>query len=180
MLVTPCERHRNAVCRCEVGYYRSYIDSDAYECVKCRRCDPTEKESQKCESSSKRRAARRFFIRSVEKQMKFHCCSPLRAGTPEQNTVCQCEDNYYRHNKKCEPCSKCVDLFTRDSDGCTTNREVSIDETYSRVSLFPFLFLWPTKEKLGYIHTSQALPHIRFERHRNIFVGEIFFFFFII
>lgn len=53
VLVTPCERHRDAVCRCEDGYYRSSIDSKTYECLKCRRCDATEKESQKCECSPK-------------------------------------------------------------------------------------------------------------------------------
>lgn len=52
VLVSPCERHRNAVCRCEDGYYRSNIDSETYECLKCRRCGPNEKESQKCESGS--------------------------------------------------------------------------------------------------------------------------------
>lgn len=52
VLVSPCERHRNAVCRCEDGYYRSNIDSGTYECLKCRRCGPNEKEGQKCESGS--------------------------------------------------------------------------------------------------------------------------------
>lgn len=52
VLVTPCKRDQNTVCQCEDGYYRSYIDSGTYECVRCRRCDPTEKESQKCESST--------------------------------------------------------------------------------------------------------------------------------
>uniref|UniRef100_UPI0037E877BD tumor necrosis factor receptor superfamily member 1A n=1 Tax=Semicossyphus pulcher TaxID=241346 RepID=UPI0037E877BD len=46
--VLPCERHRNTVCRCEDSYYRSYIDSETYECLKCAQCRPGETEKQTC------------------------------------------------------------------------------------------------------------------------------------
>ncbi|XP_070692066.1 tumor necrosis factor receptor superfamily member 1A [Pempheris klunzingeri] len=46
--VSKCEKHRNTICRCEPGYYRSYIDSETYECLKCTPCGPDEKEKQKC------------------------------------------------------------------------------------------------------------------------------------
>lgn len=48
MVVTPCKSNQNTVCRCEKGYYRSNIDSQNYQCLKCRRCDHPEKESQEC------------------------------------------------------------------------------------------------------------------------------------
>lgn len=66
--VTPCERHRNIVCQCEDGYYRFYINSETYECLKCKRCDPNQKESQRCESTNKRKSVKR----SDEKQI--NCC----------------------------------------------------------------------------------------------------------
>lgn len=50
--VTKCDRTRNTVCRCQDGYYKSNIDSEAYECLKCKACELNEKEIQKCEPSN--------------------------------------------------------------------------------------------------------------------------------
>lgn len=143
VLVTQCQRDQNAVCRCKDGYYRFNIDSEAYQCLKCKRCDPNQKESQRCESDDERKSVKW----SAAKQINF-CLFSLKCyyhhllctGTPEKNTVC--EDDY-KNNKRCEPCSQCIHTFTWDSDGCTKwlDGEVShLDETYSRpsfASLFP-------------------------------------------
>ncbi|XP_074540343.1 tumor necrosis factor receptor superfamily member 1A [Halichoeres trimaculatus] len=50
--VSPCERHRNTICRCKDGYYKSYIDSETYECRKCTKCGTDEKEQDKCTPES--------------------------------------------------------------------------------------------------------------------------------
>lgn len=52
MMVTPCESTRNTVCRCEDGYYKYNIDSEAYECRACKSCELNEKEIQKCEPNN--------------------------------------------------------------------------------------------------------------------------------
>ncbi|XP_024123616.1 tumor necrosis factor receptor superfamily member 1A [Oryzias melastigma] len=46
--VSPCRRDKNAECACEDGYYKSKIDSEAFECLKCSQCSPDEKEKQTC------------------------------------------------------------------------------------------------------------------------------------
>ncbi|XP_073340963.1 tumor necrosis factor receptor superfamily member 1A isoform X2 [Pagrus major] len=43
-----CGRRQNTICRCKDGYYKYVIDSDTYDCRKCRPCGPDEKEIQKC------------------------------------------------------------------------------------------------------------------------------------
>lgn len=167
VLVAPCQSHRNAVCRCEDGYYRSYIDSETYECVKCRRCDPTEKESQKCESSNERSAARRLSVGCVDQQMKCDCGSLLRTGSPEKNTVCQCEDNYYRHNNKCEPCSKCVDLFM------SMGKFVFRMKPTAECHLFHFCSLGKQKRSWG-VYTRLRLCHTLYLKDASMLFGEIF------
>ncbi|XP_039973523.1 tumor necrosis factor receptor superfamily member 1A isoform X2 [Xiphias gladius] len=46
--VSPCERNKNTICQCKEGYYKSHIDSETYECLKCTQCGPDEKEKQNC------------------------------------------------------------------------------------------------------------------------------------
>ncbi|KAM9723885.1 tumor necrosis factor receptor superfamily member 1A isoform 1-T1 [Menidia menidia] len=46
--VTKCKRDQNAICRCEDGYYKDYIDTETYQCLKCTKCGPNEKEIQTC------------------------------------------------------------------------------------------------------------------------------------
>ncbi|XP_034553198.1 tumor necrosis factor receptor superfamily member 1A isoform X2 [Notolabrus celidotus] len=46
--VSPCERHRNAVCGCKDGFYKSLINADTFQCLKCRQCKTTEKVQQTC------------------------------------------------------------------------------------------------------------------------------------
>ncbi|XP_062255996.1 tumor necrosis factor receptor superfamily member 1A [Platichthys flesus] len=43
-----CARDQNTSCQCNDGYYRSYIDSETYECLKCAPCGPGETETQNC------------------------------------------------------------------------------------------------------------------------------------
>lgn len=48
-MVSACEKSRNTVCRCRAGFYKFNIDSEAYECLRCKSCELNEKEIQKCE-----------------------------------------------------------------------------------------------------------------------------------
>lgn len=52
---TKCTRDTNTVCRCNDGFYRSYIDSVTYECIKCTACQANEKKIQNCSSDSNTR-----------------------------------------------------------------------------------------------------------------------------
>ncbi|XP_070768607.1 tumor necrosis factor receptor superfamily member 1A [Enoplosus armatus] len=45
---SPCERHKNTICRCVDGYYKHNIDSETYECRRCSPCRPDEKVKQTC------------------------------------------------------------------------------------------------------------------------------------
>uniref|UniRef100_A0A3Q3ERP2 Tumor necrosis factor receptor superfamily member 6 n=1 Tax=Labrus bergylta TaxID=56723 RepID=A0A3Q3ERP2_9LABR len=47
---SPCDTKHNTVCRCEDGYYKSIIDSENSECIRCSRCGQNKREKQKCES----------------------------------------------------------------------------------------------------------------------------------
>ncbi|KAM6936736.1 tumor necrosis factor receptor superfamily member 1A [Lycodopsis pacificus] len=49
-MVTPCQKHKDTVCRCLAGLYKSYIDSKTYECRSCSKCKENEKEKQTCTS----------------------------------------------------------------------------------------------------------------------------------
>lgn len=49
---TKCTRDTNTVCRCNDGFYRSYIDSVTYECIKCTACQANEKKIQNCKTNS--------------------------------------------------------------------------------------------------------------------------------
>lgn len=50
VLVTPCQRQQDTVCRCQEGYYKSHINSETYQCLKCTACAPNEKKRKTCES----------------------------------------------------------------------------------------------------------------------------------
>lgn len=50
IMVSKCEPHRNTICRCEKGYYKKVIDSETYECLKCKQCKPDENLKQPCKS----------------------------------------------------------------------------------------------------------------------------------
>ncbi|XP_042345324.1 tumor necrosis factor receptor superfamily member 1A [Plectropomus leopardus] len=47
---SPCERDRNAICRCEEGFYKSVIDSETFQCLRCKQCRKDEKLKQSCSS----------------------------------------------------------------------------------------------------------------------------------
>ncbi|KAI3361136.1 hypothetical protein L3Q82_013339 [Scortum barcoo] len=46
--VSPCEKHKNTICRCKDGYYKSHIDSGTYQCLRCAKCKSDETEKQTC------------------------------------------------------------------------------------------------------------------------------------
>uniref|UniRef100_A0A3Q3EN13 Tumor necrosis factor receptor superfamily, member 1a n=1 Tax=Labrus bergylta TaxID=56723 RepID=A0A3Q3EN13_9LABR len=50
---SPCDTKHNTVCRCEDGYYKSIIDSENSECIRCSRCGQNKREKQKCEYTEK-------------------------------------------------------------------------------------------------------------------------------
>lgn len=49
VMVSACNRTKNTVCRCKDGYYKSKINSEEYQCLRCKTCILNEKEVQKCE-----------------------------------------------------------------------------------------------------------------------------------
>uniref|UniRef100_A0A8C4GDX4 Tumor necrosis factor receptor superfamily, member 1a n=1 Tax=Dicentrarchus labrax TaxID=13489 RepID=A0A8C4GDX4_DICLA len=49
---SPCKPNQNTICRCVDGYYRSYIDSETYQCLRCKVCGPYEEAKQTCTPES--------------------------------------------------------------------------------------------------------------------------------
>lgn len=52
VMVSPCDRTQNTVCRCQDGYYKHIIDSEEYACYRCKPCELNEKEIQRCEPNN--------------------------------------------------------------------------------------------------------------------------------
>ncbi|KAM4580688.1 tumor necrosis factor receptor superfamily member 1A [Odontesthes bonariensis] len=50
--VSPCKRHQNTICRCKNGYYKSKVDEESYDCLKCRQCGYNEETNQSCTEKS--------------------------------------------------------------------------------------------------------------------------------
>ncbi|KAK7886905.1 hypothetical protein WMY93_026526 [Mugilogobius chulae] len=50
--VSKCEAHRDTICRCLDGYYKSNIDSTTYECKTCSICTDNERQVSKCSHES--------------------------------------------------------------------------------------------------------------------------------
>lgn len=75
VMVTPCERNRNTVCRCQDGYYKYNIDSEAYECLRCKTCDLNEKEIQKCEPRKETQSAQRVAKGRWSSNLSLCYCS---------------------------------------------------------------------------------------------------------
>ncbi|KAM8868970.1 tumor necrosis factor receptor superfamily member 1A isoform 2-T2 [Spinachia spinachia] len=48
VLVSACQRTQNTVCRCKDGYYKSAIDSLAYDCRPCSVCRENKREKRTC------------------------------------------------------------------------------------------------------------------------------------
>uniref|UniRef100_A0A3Q4BLF4 Tumor necrosis factor receptor superfamily, member 1a n=1 Tax=Mola mola TaxID=94237 RepID=A0A3Q4BLF4_MOLML len=48
VVVSKCQRDRDTICRCEDGYYKSQIDSQAYFCNKCSLCGANERIKEAC------------------------------------------------------------------------------------------------------------------------------------
>ncbi|KAF1388084.1 hypothetical protein PFLUV_G00086570 [Perca fluviatilis] len=46
--ISSCEYNKNTICKCEDGYYKSVIDSETYECLRCSPCGQNEKPKQTC------------------------------------------------------------------------------------------------------------------------------------
>uniref|UniRef100_A0A3P9P348 Tumor necrosis factor receptor superfamily member 6 n=1 Tax=Poecilia reticulata TaxID=8081 RepID=A0A3P9P348_POERE len=46
--VSPCRNDSNTKCQCKKGYYKHNIDSETYDCLKCKKCGPNEIEVQPC------------------------------------------------------------------------------------------------------------------------------------
>ncbi|KAM4736350.1 tumor necrosis factor receptor superfamily member 1A [Anableps anableps] len=46
--VSPCQKNKNTICQCNEGYYKYNIDSETYDCLKCRKCGTDEIEKQPC------------------------------------------------------------------------------------------------------------------------------------
>lgn len=46
--VSPCTKDQDAVCRCVEGFFKSFIDSSTYQCLKCAKCKPDEQAKSTC------------------------------------------------------------------------------------------------------------------------------------
>ncbi|XP_070823489.1 tumor necrosis factor receptor superfamily member 1A [Chaetodon trifascialis] len=84
--VSACERHQNTICRCEDGYYKYHIDSETYECRRCRQCGPDEKEKKTCtpEKNTECECTENYYrvnntcepCTNCGEECKHHCSAP--------------------------------------------------------------------------------------------------------
>ncbi|CAJ1062502.1 tumor necrosis factor receptor superfamily member 1A isoform X1 [Xyrichtys novacula] len=81
--ITPCKRDQNTICRCVEGYYRSYIDSQTYDCIKCSQCGSNERVKQTCspENNTVCECAENYH------RVK-HKCEPCKECTTGCNHLC--------------------------------------------------------------------------------------------
>uniref|UniRef100_A0A674MSF6 Tumor necrosis factor receptor superfamily, member 1a n=1 Tax=Takifugu rubripes TaxID=31033 RepID=A0A674MSF6_TAKRU len=102
---------------CTACPYGQYMDTMNYadKCRTCRKCNMV---FRPCKGNQNTvcQCDKGYYRSNIDSE-NFECLKCRQCDHPEKeknNTVCQCEDNYYRLNNKCELCSKCVDLLTRD------------------------------------------------------------------
>uniref|UniRef100_A0A674PES6 Tumor necrosis factor receptor superfamily, member 1a n=1 Tax=Takifugu rubripes TaxID=31033 RepID=A0A674PES6_TAKRU len=111
---------------CTACPYGQYMDTMNYadKCRTCRKCNNHKVVFRPCKGNQNTvcQCDKGYYRSNIDSE-NFECLKCRQCDhpekesqkcTPENNTVCQCEDNYYRLNNKCELCSKCVDLLTRD------------------------------------------------------------------
>ncbi|XP_068591181.1 tumor necrosis factor receptor superfamily member 1A [Cebidichthys violaceus] len=90
-VVSQCQKDQNTVCRCVIGLYKSIIDSETYECLKCTKCRENEKEKQRCTSENNTVCeCRENYYRAKGKcepcknctaECKHHCLNPSILNT---------------------------------------------------------------------------------------------------
>lgn len=105
--ISNCTTNKNTICSCVKGYYKSRIDSETYECLKCQKCGENENQKKECKCETFNKPHSHVLFLSVQLNKN----SFVSTGTSEGNTVCECKENYYRVKKKCEPCRKWVMLM---------------------------------------------------------------------
>ncbi|XP_028984879.1 tumor necrosis factor receptor superfamily member 1A isoform X2 [Betta splendens] len=80
---SPCEKHRNRVCRCKEGFYKSMIDSETFDCLKCKICGSEETVKQTCSPEKNTQCAcKENYYRHNKK------CEPCKACSPECRHLC--------------------------------------------------------------------------------------------
>lgn len=86
--VSQCEINQNTVCRCKYGYYKYKIDSETFECLKCKKCGPEETETQTCTSV----ISVTLIYASVNNVWPFACSPPnicaVHRHIGEEHSVC--------------------------------------------------------------------------------------------
>ncbi|KAK9513978.1 hypothetical protein VZT92_027471 [Zoarces viviparus] len=98
-MVAPCQKHQDTVCRCLAGLYKSHIDSEKYECLKCSKCKENEKEKRTCTSETNTVCeCRENYYRAKGKcepcnkctaECRHHCVTP----SPQNTTASKTDDD---------------------------------------------------------------------------------------
>ncbi|XP_054477622.1 tumor necrosis factor receptor superfamily member 1A isoform X2 [Anoplopoma fimbria] len=95
--VSSCESKQNTVCRCVDGYYKSKIDSETYECRRCKQCGKDEKTLQTCTSEKNtvceckenyyRAKGKCAPCKNCSAECKHHCSTtpPLNTKAPKSD-----------------------------------------------------------------------------------------------
>ncbi|XP_078108766.1 tumor necrosis factor receptor superfamily member 1A isoform X3 [Sander vitreus] len=92
--------------RCPIG---DYITEKG---ICCNKCLPGFKLVEMCHAMGQRSNCTTCPDGQYTDELNYspNCRSCRRCkGTPDNNTVCQCKENYYRVKDKCEPCKNCTD-----------------------------------------------------------------------
>lgn len=89
--ISACERYQNTICRCEEGYYKNSIDSETYECRRCRQCGPDEKTKKPCtpEKNTECDCKEKYYrinntcepCTNCTAECKHHCSTPSSRNT---------------------------------------------------------------------------------------------------
>ncbi|KAM9352794.1 tumor necrosis factor receptor superfamily member 1A [Symphorus nematophorus] len=86
--VSPCTRQQNTICGCEDGYYKSFIDSDLYQCRKCKLCGPDERLKRTCtpESNTECECKENYYKVKNKCEPCKNCTTECKQHCPSMNT----------------------------------------------------------------------------------------------
>ncbi|MEQ2295500.1 hypothetical protein AMECASPLE_015115 [Ameca splendens] len=93
--VLPCQKHQNTICRCKEGYYKFSIDTETYDCVRCKKCRTDEIEIQRCTHEKNTVCECKESYYRVKDQCEpcsgctlecaQHCSTPVKTKGPDQH-----------------------------------------------------------------------------------------------
>ncbi|KAL6109300.1 tnfrsf1a [Pungitius sinensis] len=91
--VSACQKDQNTVCRCKDGFYKSKIDSEAYQCLLCTKCGENKKQKQECTAEKNtececienyyKAKSKCILCTNCTAECQRHCSTPLPVTTTE-------------------------------------------------------------------------------------------------